>query len=82
VPDHPENQSDIIKNMLRDMGIRAMVDVANAHWSLPKLNSSGQRHSAAWFVGEIMELTERHVRRIYQEVAKMPPRLRKFLIGQ
>jgi hypothetical protein len=81
VPPHPQDRSEVIKNMLRDRGLVAMVDVAADRWKLPKLNSTARQHSAAWFVAEIMEMTERQVRRTYQERGKLASRLAKFLIG-
>ena len=46
LPPHPLHQTDFIKNLFRDYVIRIMVDIASEHWSLPKLHSSGGRHSA------------------------------------
>jgi hypothetical protein len=83
-----ENQSEVIKHMLRDVGIVAMLDVGAERWpSLPRLNSTARRHSLAWFVAEVMSnyrlpLAERHIGRIYQDRAKLASRLRKFLLGE
>jgi hypothetical protein len=88
VSPHPEDtRTDVIRNMLRDAGIAMMVEVAEARWGLPKLNS-GRRHSAGWFVGRVMtghtgvELGERHVRHIIQSYRKgIGKRLADFLLA-
>jgi hypothetical protein len=84
VPSHPQDRSEVIDHLYRDVGIAVMVDAAALRWSLPKLNSSQQRHSAAYFVALVMTqhgiaLTERQVRRIYQDRAKLAARMAKFL---
>jgi hypothetical protein len=74
-----------VRNMLRDIGITAMVKVAAIRWGMPKLNSSDCRHSAAWFVAAVMTdyghpLTERQVRRIVQTYSQgFGKRLSDFL---
>ena len=96
VSPHPENtRTDVIRNMLRDIGMGAMVKVAVARWKLPMLNSSASRHSAAWFVAKVMtdyahkheppkhelELTERQVRRVVQTYSRgIGKRLSDFLL--
>jgi hypothetical protein len=88
VPLHPEDtRTDVIRNMLRDAGIAMMVEVAEARWGLPKLNS-GRRHSAGWFVATVMtehmgvELGERQVRRLVQTYGKgIGKRLAAFLLA-
>jgi len=83
---HPADRSEVIDHLFRDLGIAVMVDTAALRWSLPKLNSSQQRRSAAYFVALVMTkhgtpLTERQVRRIHQERAKLAARMIKFLTG-
>lgn len=34
LPSHPENRSDVLRNMVRDIAIWAMVDAAAARWSV------------------------------------------------
>jgi hypothetical protein len=88
IPTHPQDQSDVIKNLIRDAGIVTMVDVGKARWPLlPKLNGNGRLHSLAYFVGEVMtrrgiELSERQIRKIYQNHATRAQRMTKFLIGE
>jgi hypothetical protein len=83
----PDVRNDVVRNMLRDIGIAAMVKVAAIRWGLPKLNSSGCRHSAAWFVAAVMTdyghpLTERQVRRIVQTYSQgFGKRLSDFLLA-
>ncbi len=81
VPTHPQDRSEVIVHLFRDLGITVMVDTAALRWSLPKLNSSQSRKSAAYYVALVMTLTERQVRRIYQERAKLAARMIKFLTG-
>jgi hypothetical protein len=87
VPLHPEDtRTDVIRNMLRDCGVAMMVEVAEARWGLPKLNS-GRRHSAGWFVAAVMtehghKLTERQVRRLVQTYGQgIGKRLSDFLLA-
>lgn len=85
VPTYPQDRSDVIKNMVRDAGIWVMVNAAKARWPLlPKLNSSKQRHSIAYFVGVVMtrhgiKLKEQQARRIYRDHAERAARMVKFL---
>jgi hypothetical protein len=70
-PHPPDHQNDVIRHLLRDIGVAAMVDVAADRWELPRLNSSSSRKSAAHYVGGVMTeygipLSERQVRRIVQ----------------
>ena len=87
VPSHPpDHQNDVIRNLLRDIGTATMTKVAADRWGLSRLNS-GQRHSAAWFVGAVMtesghELSERQVRRIVQTYSRgIGKRLSDFLLA-
>ena len=85
-PHPPDHQNDIVRNLLRDVGIAMMADVAADRWALPKLNS-GRRRSAAWFVGAVMtehghELSERQVRRLIQTYGQgFVKRLADFLLA-
>jgi hypothetical protein len=86
VPSHPVDRSEVITNMIRDIAIIAMVDAAVARWSLPRLNSGGQRHSAAYLAALVwtnrgIPLSERQVRRICQTRTRLAERLAKFLLG-
>jgi hypothetical protein len=70
----PDVRNDVVRTMLRNVGIATMADVAATRWGLPLLNS-GRWHSAAWFVAEVMtdyghELSERHVKRLVQQYGK------------
>jgi hypothetical protein len=61
--------------MVRDIAIASMVNIAADRWKLPRLNSSGDRHSAAWFTAVVMtehghKLAEQQVRRICKAYAK------------
>ena len=44
IPTHPEDRSEVIDHLFRDLGIVVMVDTAALRWSLPKLNSSQSRN--------------------------------------
>jgi hypothetical protein len=86
IPNHPHDRSGVIQHLGRDVGIVAMVDAAAARWGLPKLFSSALRYSAAYYVAAILSrhgtpLSERQVRRIYQDRVRLAQRLAKFLIG-
>ena len=86
IPNHPHDRSAVIEHLGRDIGIVAMVDAAAARWGLPKLFSSALRYSAAYYVAAILSrhgspLSERQVRRIYQDQVRLAQRLAKFLIG-
>jgi hypothetical protein len=81
IPTHPQDRSEVIDHLFRDLGITVMVDTATQRWRLPKLNSSQSRKSAAHYVALVMSLTERQVRRIYQARAKLAARMIKFLGG-
>jgi hypothetical protein len=87
VPPHPEDRSEVIKDMPRDLAIKTMVGMASARWSLSRLNSSKRKRSAAWFVGVIMtrsgyKLGEQQVRRICRECDKgLAQRIAKFLLS-
>jgi hypothetical protein len=82
----PDYRTDIVRNMLRDIGMATMADEAAKLWGLPKLNSGRQR-SAAWFVAAVMskhgvELSERQVRRLVQTYCKgFGKRLAAFLLA-
>jgi hypothetical protein len=82
----PDHQNDIVRNLLRDIAIATMADVAADRWGLPKLNS-GRRHGAAWFVAVVMtdhghELSERQVRRLIQTYGQgFWKRLSDFLLA-
>jgi hypothetical protein len=87
VPTHPQDhQNDILRNLLRDIGMATMAAVAVGRWRLPELNS-GRRHSAAWFVAAVMTeyghaLSERQVRRIIQTYGRgFGKRLSDFLLA-
>jgi hypothetical protein len=87
VPAHPQDKSEMIDRLVRDIGVAVMVDAAAARWSLPKLHSSAQRRSAAHFVAVIMtecgsELGERQVRRICEDRGRLAQRMGKFLVGE
>jgi uncharacterized protein YneF (UPF0154 family) len=88
VADHPPDvRNDIVRNMLRDIGIATMASDAVARWRLPELYSSGRRHSAAWFVAVVMtehgyKLSERQVRRLIQTYGHgFGARLADFLLA-
>ena len=87
IPDHPEDKSEVIDRMFRDMAVRKRVDVAAARWGLPKRYSSRHRKSAAWFVAEVwtrrgIKLAEQQVRRIYSARNALADRMNKlFLAG-
>jgi hypothetical protein len=86
IPNHPHDRSGVIQHLGRDIGIVAMVDAAAARWGLPKLFSSALRYSAAYYVAAILSrhgspLSERQVRRIYQDRVRLAQRLARFLIG-
>jgi hypothetical protein len=87
VPPHPGDRSEVIKTMLRDTALVAAIDVAASRWpNRPQLNSSGRAHSIAWLIAQTWgryghPLTERQVRRIYQDRKKLTARLLKFLTG-
>jgi hypothetical protein len=81
VPNHPPDRSEVLELLGRDLCIVQMVDEAAARWALPKLNSGSNRHSAAWFVAVVVELTERQVRRIYQDRKRLADRMARFLLG-
>jgi len=85
-PTHPQSRGEVVDHLTRDIGIMVMVDLAVERWSLPKLNSSQRRKSAAYFVALVftrrgIKLTERQVRRIYQQRPQLAQRLAKFLVG-
>jgi hypothetical protein len=88
VPAQPQDKSEVIDLMLRDVAIVVMVDVAAVRWPhLPKLNSSERRHSVAYFVSVVLtrrgiDLSERQIRKIYQSHATLATRLAKFLSGE
>jgi hypothetical protein len=86
-PYPPDHRNDIVRTMLRDIGIATMADAASARWGVPKLNS-GRRHSIAWFIGVVMtehtghELSERQVRRILPTYGQgFGKRLADFLLA-
>jgi hypothetical protein len=84
-PAHPQSRGEVVDHLIRDLAIRVMVDKAVERWSLPKLNSSQHRKSAAYFVAFVLtrrgtKLTERWVRRIYQQRPQLAQRLAKFLL--
>jgi hypothetical protein len=86
IPKHPENRSGVIDNLIRDLAIVGMVDVATAHWRLPKFYSSQRRKSAAWFVALVMtrggiKLGEQQVRRIYTARKRLADRLNSLFLG-
>ena len=73
-----KDRSDVIKNMLRGIGVPIMVDAAADRWPLPKLCGTERRHSAAYFVAIVITrhgvtLGERQVRRMYKNCAKLAP---------
>jgi hypothetical protein len=84
----PDHQNDIVRNMLRDIAVAMMAaEATDRCWDLPRLNSSGHRHSVAWFIAEVMtdyghQLSERQVRRILQDYRQgIGDRLSKFLLA-
>jgi hypothetical protein len=85
-PAHPQSRDEVVDHLVRDTAIRVMVELAVERWSVPKLNSSQRRKSAAYFVALVftrrgIKLTERQVRRIYQQRPQLAQRLAKFLLG-
>ena len=85
-PGHPEGRDEVVDHLTRDIAIAVMVQVAAGRWSLPKLNSSQRRKSAACFVALVftrrgIKLTERQIRRIHQQRPQLAQRLAKFLLG-
>lgn len=81
VPKHPKDRSEVIDHFFRDIAIVLMADAAAAQWALPKLNSSKGRSSAAFYVGGIMGLSEKQVRKIYQNRSRLAYRMASFLVG-
>jgi hypothetical protein len=78
---YPSNCSQVVNDFTRDIAVPVLVDHVVHCWPhVPKLYSSANRHSAAWFVGLPFKLTERQIRRIYSARHTLARRLAEFML--
>jgi hypothetical protein len=84
---YPSNRLQVVNDYNRDIAIAFLIDQIVLRWpAVPKLYSSGTRHSAAWLLALVftrhgIKLAERQVRRIYTRRQTIHRRLAKFLIA-
>jgi hypothetical protein len=83
---YPRGVGDVVDNLIRDIAIHVLIDLAAERWSLPPTRGSGTTApSAAYFVALVLrkriKLKEQAVNRIYWQRGKFGTRLAAAVIS-
>jgi hypothetical protein len=87
-PAAPPTKGETVDNLVRDIGIRLMVERAAERWPfLPRLNSTERRNSVAFYVAAVLTsrgipVGERQVRRLCQGRGDFALKLSAFLLAE